>query len=351
MLFFENTRCERCGHALGFDWQRNDLLTLEPVEEQDTEESAQRWHPVNAPTIQYIYCANQAHNACNCLVAVADDDPYCLACALNQTIPDLADQASLDAWREIEAAKRRLIYTLLRFGLPVVSKEDEPEKGLAFEFLADHQDEEGNLVKVTTGHADGIITLNINEADDVKRERMRQEMAEAYRTLVGHFRHEIGHYYWMLFAEDAAWLAEFRELFGDEQQDYGQALELHYASGAPADWQDHFVSAYASAHPWEDWAESWAHYCHIVDTLETAFAFGIALQPRVSRDETLAAEVDIDPYRAVAFDELFEMWLPLTFAMNSLNRSMGTSDLYPFINSTAAQAKMKFIHETVRKAW
>ncbi len=349
MLFFENTRCERCGHALGFEWQSNDLLTLEPVDAQSPEGPDKRWHSVSVPANQYTYCANAAYNACNWLVLATSGEKFCLSCGLNRTIPDLTDPTHVEEWRNIEAAKRRLIYTLLRFGLPVVSKERDPQNGLTFDFLADHQDENGNFVKVTTGHDDGIVTLNINEADDAERERMRHEMGEAYRTLVGHFRHEIGHYYWMLFAKDEEWLTGFRQLFGDEREDYGQALERHYANGAPGDWQEHFVSTYASSHPWEDWAESWAHYCHIVDTLETAFAFGIALQPRVTHDETLAAEVDVDPYRAVNFDTLFDMWLPLTFAINGLNRSMGVSDLYPFVNSTPAQEKMKFIHQTIHK--
>jgi hypothetical protein len=256
---------------------------------------------------------------------------------------------NLVEWRHIEIAKRRLVYTLLRLQLPVRSKTADPETGLAFDFLADEPDANGTVNKVLTGHDDGLITLNINEANDAERERMRQTMGEAYRTLLGHFRHEIGHYYWMLLAQDEAWLAEFRQQFGDERQDYGAALQTHYDQGAPADWQERFVSAYASSHPWEDWAESWAHYLHIVDALETAYAFGIEVQPRVSKDETLAAEVNFDPYRAKTFEDIFETWLPVTYAMNSLNRSMGVPDLYPFVNPAPTQEKMKFIHETIHQ--
>jgi hypothetical protein len=348
MLFFENTHCERCGHALGFDWQKMDLLTLEPVDE-NAEVVGHLWHSITRPTQPYVYCANAAYHTCNWLIPAGSSDTYCLACQLNRTIPDLNIQQNVATWQRLEIAKHRLVYTLLRLNLPVISKTKETESGLLFDFLADEPAADGSRAKVITGHDDGVITLNINEADDAERERMRQSMNEPYRTLLGHFRHEVGHYYWMLLARDKTWRAAFRQHFGDERQDYGAALEEHYNNGAPANWQEHYVSAYASAHPWEDWAESWAHYCHIVDTLETAYAFDMTIEPRVARDETLAATVDFDPYRKANFDEIFATWLPLTFAMNSLNRSMGVPDLYPFVNSPPAQAKLNFVHETIRK--
>jgi hypothetical protein len=91
--------------------------------------------------------------------------------------------------------------------------------------------------------------------------------------LLGHFRHEVGHYFWdRLVATDPHQLEEFRVLFGDDRQDYGEALKRHYDEGAPANWQDTYISMYATMHPWEDFAETWAHYLHIVDTLETAGA-------------------------------------------------------------------------------
>lgn len=344
-VFFENTHCERCGHRLGYDWRNHTLVTLESADE----EKGWRWKSTGTDKREYIYCANAAHNACNWLVRAENAEIFCLACRLNQTIPDLTQSNYLAEWQQIETAKHRLLYSLLRLGLPVKNKTEEPEMGLAFEFLANTQNADGTVTPVTTGHDVGVITLNIVEADDAERERMRQNMHEAYRTLLGHFRHEIGHYYWMLLAKDTDWLTRFRELFGDERQDYGAALEAHYANGAPADWQATYVSAYASAHPWEDWAESWAHYLHITDTLETAFAFGIELDPRGTRNEQLKADVDFDPYHQQNFNLIFDTWLPVTFAMNSLNRSMGIPDLYPFITSTTAVAKMAFVHETIRQ--
>ncbi|MFN3400702.1 MAG: putative zinc-binding metallopeptidase, partial [Ferrovibrio sp.] len=145
-------------------------------------------------------------------------------------------------------------------------------------------------------------------------------------------------------------MATFRNLFGDERQDYGNSLKAHYDNGPPAGWQDGYVSAYATMHPWEDFAETWAHYMHIVDTLETAGAFGLRVKPRISRGEELGVRVDFDPYHAETVEQLIEAFLPVTFAVNSLNRSMGQQDFYPFVLSPAAISKLDFIHQLCRQA-
>lgn len=199
-----------------------------------------------------------------------------------------------------------------------------------------------------TGHAQGLITINIAEADDAQRERFRTHMAEPYRTLLGHFRHEVGHYYWeRLVYPDKARLDAFRACFGDETLDYSRALQNHYSKGPPASWGRHFVSAYAASHPWEDWAETWAHYLHLVDTLETAYAFGLQLEPRTGTARELSSHLDFDAYRERDFDALIAAWLPLTYALNSLNRSMGHDDLYPFVLTPEVQGKMRFIHDFI----
>jgi hypothetical protein len=200
---------------------------------------------------------------------------------------------------------------------------------------------------VFSGHDNGLITLNIAEADDAEREKRRVNLHEPYRTLLGHFRHESAHYYWDQLIANTPRLAPFRELFGDETQDYAAALQKHYNQGAPADWQKQWVSAYASSHPWEDWAETWAHYLHIVDTIETAASFGISLAPKHPAAKTMTA----DPKKVVrpgtGFDTILENWLPLTYALNSLNRGMGLPDLYPFVLSAPVTDKLHFIHETI----
>ena len=199
-----------------------------------------------------------------------------------------------------------------------------------------------------TGHHNGLITINIAEADDVERETARRLMKEVYRTVLGHFRHEIAHYYWDRLIAGTNKIEPFRQLFGDERTDYAEALKKHYEQGVPADWNQNYISTYASTHPWEDWAETWAHYMHIVDTLETAYSFGLSIDPKGERTAaSLNAEIKTDPYRVNEFESIIRLWLPLTFAMNSLNRSMGLNDLYPFVIAPTVMNKMKFIHNLI----
>jgi hypothetical protein len=298
---------------------------------------------------RYRFCANAAMQGCNWLVAADAGSSHCRACQLNQTIPDLGVFGNLERWQKLESAKRRLVYSLLKLRLPLYSKVEDAQRGLAFEFLADPNPQFREGPGVVTGHLNGIVTLNIAEADDAERERQRATMAEPYRTLLGHFRHEVGHYYWSQLIAGSDWLQPFRDLFGDEQRDYEQALEAYYA-GSAGPWQTHFVSAYASAHPWEDWAETWAHYLHIIDVLETAYAYGISIRPRAGRSADLATRADFDAYRMDDFDALVQAWLPLTYAMNSINRSMGQSDLYPFVLPPPVLGKLRFVHDVIRQS-
>jgi hypothetical protein len=305
LLYFENTRCESCGHALGY---LPDLSVLSAL----TPEGDGRWRPLAAPDRLSRFCANAAHQACNWLVPAESPRAFCDACRLNQTIPNLSIPEYLQRWQRLEAAKHRLIYGVLRLQLPLIGKAEDPQTGLAFAFLAGSG---GNLpgpAAIITGHAFGLITVNIAEADDTVRERYRRDMAEPFRTLLGHFRHEVGHYYWDRLVRGGPWLDAFRTLFGDERQDYGASLQAHYGAGPKPDWQEHFVSRYASTHPWEDFAETWAHYLHIVDALETAYAFGLSVHPRAGRDRALSVTIDFDPYRQNDFDALVRAWLPLT---------------------------------------
>ncbi|MGF1525423.1 MAG: putative zinc-binding metallopeptidase [Candidatus Competibacterales bacterium] len=345
LVYFENVRCERCGHALGFIPELGVLSALEPLGDGN-------YRALAAPDTPWRYCANAAYDACNWLVPAANNGPeegLCPACELNRTIPDLDEADNLRRWRLIEVAKHRLIYTLLRLKLPITSKTTDPNFGLAFDFLADVTNPQGKRQRVFTGHAEGLVTLNIAEADDAEREKTRLALGEPYRTLLGHLRHEVGHYYWdRLVAAAPDRLTQFREMYGDERADYGEALEGYYQYGPATAWSQGFVSAYASAHPWEDWAETWAHYLHMVDTLETAYAFGLRLRPRTGQGEGLATRANFDPFEEEDFEEIFDAWLPLTFAVNSLNRSMGQPDLYPFVLAPPAIAKMAQIHTWVR---
>jgi hypothetical protein len=335
-LYFENTSCESCGLRLGYlpDWET--VTALHPLDGA--------FRALAVPERRYRFCANAEHDVCNWLVAADAPDLFCAACRHNRTIPDLGSPENLVHWRKIELAKHRLFYTLLRLRLPLTTRTEDPV-GLAFDFLSNPVGPEA-APPVMTGHASGLITLNVAEADDPERERQRKSMGEPYRTLLGHFRHEIAHYYWDHLVARSPALAEFRRLFGDERADYGAALQRYYAEGPPPLWAEGFVTAYASSHPWEDFAETWAHYFHMVDTLESASAFGLRLRPKVAKGADLAAVIDFDPHVA-EMDRIIDAWLPLTFAVNSINRSMGQPDLYPFVLAPPVIWKLTFIHQQI----
>ncbi|MFC3126342.1 putative zinc-binding metallopeptidase [Pseudoroseomonas globiformis] len=374
LLYFENTQCMRCGATLGYLPDQNRLSALDPEEGEAgvpatqpsirdharTEQAAgvleaghppigpraapQLWRPRAEPRRVHRFCTNAQHDACNWMVPDDAPEQFCRACRHNRLIPDLSDTANLDRWRKIETAKRRAFYGFIQLGLPLANRIDDPESGLVFDFLAEAPDA---AQKVMTGHDHGVITLAVIEADDTERVRRREAMGEPYRTLLGHFRHESGHYFWDRLVRDGGKLEQCRAVFGDDSQDYAAALQRHYNDGPPPDWQEHFVSSYATAHPWEDFAETWAHYLHIVDTLEMARAFGVGIDPKADREDELTAEVDFDPYRATEIARLIEAWVPLTAAVNSLNRCMGTPDLYPFVLSPGVIVKLGFIQALV----
>jgi hypothetical protein len=344
-VFFRNSQCLACGAALGFEPTLGEVRALMTVPGDTMLRLAQDG---DGPT--YRRCANSDSPAgCNWLVPAGDTSPYCVACRLNRTIPDLSDGDNQRYWRAIEVAKRRLVAQLVALGLPVRSKLDEdPERGLMFDLLRPPP----GGARVLTGHASGLITLNVEEADDAKREKIRHDLHEPYRTLLGHFRHEVGHYYWDRLVWRSNWLEPFRTLFGDERADYAAALKANYKSGPPADWADRFISSYASTHPWEDWAETWAHYLHVVDSLGTALGFGLdaddleaEVEPFTRAD--LHAPDDPDAER---FLYLLNSWLEMTTVLNELARSMGQPDFYPFVMSRPVVAKLQFVHLVVRDA-
>lgn len=336
LLYFENRRCEKCGHDLGYIPETNELAAVE--------REGDHWRALGRSKGLYKFCANAAHDACNWLVPAEQEGEFCVACRHNRTVPDLAIPVNLSKWRKVEMAKHRLIYSLLRLKLPLESNEDR-EGGLCFDFLAD--DPGGSTPKVMTGHDEGLITIALAEADDAEREQRKNDLGELYRTLLGHFRHEVAHYYWNCLVRDGKRLTAFRAMFGDETADYGGALKAYYELGPLPDWQVHHVSAYATAHPWEDFAETFKHYIHIVDTLEMAASFGMRVRPRLDKTGELGAEVDFNPYRACAIQQMVDAWLPICFSLNSLNRCLGMSDAYPFILGPGVIAKIGFIHDLV----
>ncbi len=214
LIYFENNICLNCKYSLGFDAHTLSLITL-VAEGNNIFANAQN----NGQ--KFRYCKNSEYSTCNWLVPASSDTAYCQACDLNRIIPDLNNQENLKRWKNIEIAKHRLIYSLLRLRLPVQKKIGDEEAGIAFDFLADTSPKE----KVMTGHDNGVITLNIEEADEAERVKHKQDLRERYRTLLGHFRHEIGHYYWEVLIRNSDSIQQYRALFGDEEKDYSQALE------------------------------------------------------------------------------------------------------------------------------
>jgi len=261
-------------------------------------------------------------------------------------IPDLSVPENIPLWTKLEQGKRRLLYSILRLGLPVISKNEDANRGLAFDFLKDLDDDFKETNRIMTGHSAGLITLNLAEADDAEREQRRLNMNEVYRTVLGHFRHESGHYYWMHLVADSDKIDSYRSLFGDERENYSDAMSNYYQRGEIIAWQDQYVTKYASSHSWEDWAETWAHYLLIVDSLETATDHGVI----IDNNQSVQSFSPIDSYWATSFDELLEKWLPLTYALNSINRSSGQKDLYPFVLSSPAIEKLRYVHDIIRSA-
>jgi len=337
VLFFENDRCTNCGKAVGYCVETQDLATLSAAPAEGvTYEVA-----VGADKRSYRSCKNAFEDhACNWLVPSESESTFCRSCALTEIIPDLSEASNRQAWIDIERAKRRLIYTIDGLKLPLASRLEEPEVGLAFRFL---RSSEGN--QVMTGHADGVVTLNVAEAESAFCENMREKMGEAYRTVLGHLRHESGHYYWDRLVRDGNLLEAFRKEFGDETLDYQEAVKRHYEQGSPANWAETCISAYATMHPWEDWAETWAHYMHMVDTLETAKSHGLTVL--VPGAEQKGERIATHNLAFRDFESLSAGWHAVTIALNSLNRSMGMKDVYPFVVSPRVQDKLRFIHEVV----
>ncbi|MCH6236725.1 zinc-binding metallopeptidase family protein [Cognataquiflexum rubidum] len=340
-VYFDNTVCLKCHNLLGFDSKNLKMVSLQLNPDQKFTETT--------TGKGYRFCKNQALDVCNWVISDEVSEQYCIACSLNRIIPDITKKEYYDRWKKIESAKHRLIYALLRWDLPIISKAVDYEKGLAFNFKSDSTMTDG--FRVMTGHANGLITMNIAEADDVEREMARNSMDEVYRTVLGHFRHEIGHYYWERLIWGTDNLDAFRSNFGDETYSYQEALNHYYQHGAPANWNQNFISAYATMHPWESWAETWAHYMHIVDTLETAYFYGLSINPKVHESISVkSAKITENAYYCKNFDTIFDQWLPLSFMMNSINRSMGLQDLYPFVINLNVKEKLRFIHNVIHEA-
>ena len=380
-VFFENVQCLHCGCRLAFLPDELTLASLEPFAQQQQQQQAdgasaqsqsqsqgqdqqqspavdetaplqpELWRHIHAPepARSYKLCYNHTHyQACN--FAVPSDDPngLCISCRQTRLLPDLSVPENHARWYLIENAKRRLYYTLAQLGLTSKGLDDPNLPAPTYDFLGDQP----GAAPVMTGHMNGVITLNIAEADDDERVKRRLQLHEPYRTLLGHLRHESGHFYWDQLIRDGGRVDAYREVFGDESIDYGEALKAHYAASQTPEtypWREDYVSAYARAHPWEDWAETWAHYLHMVDLLETAASYQTSLVIPGTQAKSLGPE---DPFEQKSndFDTWIQQWVPVTLLLNSLNRSLGQNDAYPFALSPGALRKLRYVHDVIREA-
>ncbi len=332
VLFFGSSRCLRCGEAVGYD------------------PAAGRMRPVR-PGGPVKLCANGTlHGVCNWLLPADGVETLCPACRMNRTIPDVTSSRNLLLWARMEMAKRRLLHSLLRLGLRLPSQAEDAEHGLAFDIVSTVCNP-----SVTTGHLNGVITVNLEEADDTYRQINRQQLGENSRTLLGHFRHESAHYLWRRHLSGLAWedpmRVAFRERFGDEWLDYAGALETHYQRGPRADWEQDFISAYAASHPWEDWAETWAHYLQIVDGLETCESLGIQVKHLAVPLVMLPVEAGFLPVMLAssaeedgAFLAWLQRWMCLSVVLNEISHSIGEPPLYPFVISVRVAQKLRLAH-------
>ncbi len=317
-VFFENTRCLSCEADLGFDPTTLRMATSTGVDDSSFDND-------------YRVCRNKLDfDNCNWLLRSDSSDQYCVSCQLNRTIPHLNSGNNLVRWATLEREKRRLLYSLLDIGLPVKSKARGWPDGLAFDFIEDQRSNPAVLEPfITTGHLDGVITINVAEADQLYRLQMRLKLGEVYRTVLGHFRHESGHYYFNLLFGDHN-MDSFRNVFGNETTDYARALDVYYGMRSTTGWESNFISAYASSHPLEDWAETWAHYLLIWDSLETA-----------------CTEQNLEAPRHV--DDIIDQWIDTAIHFNQTARSLGLDDPYPFVINEAIRNKLRFVDGVVRE--
>lgn len=335
-VYFENRSCLNCGSRLGFVAEDITLHAVKPDAKPD------RWRRFDQQQFVYRFCPNAAWDICNWLVRDDGPDEYCSSCRYNGLVPDPNTADGLRRWRAISDAQRHLFYSFMRWDLPRPTRREDPNGGLLFDLKDDEILPDGSCKPVLIGHDEGRIVIRTAEADDPTREQMREQLNEPYRTLLGHFRHETGHFMWNKLVRDAGKIDSFRSVFGDETEDYGAALQRHYEKGPEPGWGSRYISYYATSHPWEDFAECFAHVLHIVDSLETAHMFGIALAPQAS--DISSAQANFDPYTALDFDRIRDVWIPLSVALNSIHHSMGERDLYPFILTPEISAKLKYVH-------
>ncbi|MBH03210.1 MAG: hypothetical protein CMP08_03670 [Xanthomonadales bacterium] len=277
------------------------------------------------------FCANRERIGCNWIAP--EEGAFCRACAMTALAPDPSLDNAISDWAATELAKRWVIDNLGRWQW---FRPEDPGTRPTFHMLAEANDEPAPM-----GHGGGVVTISVSEADPVVRTKRRQALGEPYRTMIGHMRHEIAHMLWWRLALRQDFLDAFRDVFGDERDDYVEALGRHYQNGPPADWASRFISTYASAHPHEDWAETASHLLHLTDITDSFVASGLS-SPHLPHAQW-------NPYAEVDTARLIRVGAAIAAGINHVNRSMGHADLYPFMLSEPVNRKLAFVHEWLRR--
>ncbi|MTH78159.1 zinc-binding metallopeptidase family protein [Paracoccus aestuariivivens] len=301
-VYFHNTLCS-CGMALVFDPE------------------------LGAFAANATPCTRLRDIGCNW--RAEQDGPQCRSCAMTTTVPDLSVEGNLDLLAQSEAAKRWVLANLARWRW--FTNADQGQR-VSFQMLSEHARHQE--VNVTMGHADGVITINVVEADDAVRVERQQELGELYRSMVGHMRHEIAHFLFERLAVLPGFLDQFRTMFGDERADYAQAITEHYAN--PKDKGATHISKYATMHPHEDWAETSAHILHLVDMTDSLMATGLT-GPQIPPP-------GYDAYADPNAEQLLTVATAVALAVNEINRALDNPDVYPFVLTETTRAKLAFAH-------
>jgi hypothetical protein len=337
-LFFDNSICMRCKHEVG--WCPCCKAIVDVITANDGAFACACCHTA------LVKCENYArHNVCNRFVVSQKSEGsqgetsqgiFCDCCRFNRIVPDLKVAGNHEKWYRLEAAKRRTLYGMNHVGFPYGTQADGIVPALIFDFKGDIIPDRryrlmGPFQKIYTGHENGVITINIQEADDVEREKLRVNLHEAQRSLLGHFRHEFGHYIWEVLIK-AKREADCIALFGDHNNPaYDIALQAYYKDGPKPDWLMNYVSAYASSHPWEDFAETFAVYLDMQSALDTAANGSLS-----------------DPVDPADLDAMVEAYKNLGIALNEMNRTIGLLDFLPEVFADPIHEKLRFIHSLAK---
>jgi hypothetical protein len=333
--------CDRCGAVVPFSAQSCGWCDV-PLAYVSEERAIRPLLGTSDPAVFVVEgadqpvwrCLNTAWG-CNWLTPVESGNEWCRACRLTRGRPDTARREAIEAWMMAESAKRWLLHQLAELSLPYEPRSPSAPDGLAFDLV--YLPGQGGI----TGHRDGLVTLDLAEADDRLRDDLRRRLGEPFRTLIGHLRHEVGHYYWRRLVVESGSIGSFRDLFGDETSDYQIAIERYYRAGA-GDWDPtRFVSPYAAAHPFEDWAETFAHYLHIVDATDTAIAHGLVPMER--------GPVAIGQAPVADFEKVLAAWRPLNLAVSAIAESLGAAPLYPLDPTGQVVRKLSFVGRVVSR--